>query len=138
MTARAPVATVFRVDPELRQALEAFEARMTARMVGEILASEARLREEMVGAIQGSEARLREHVAEVVHASQEETRRYTAVLNEGLRADFRIATEAIRPLNRRVDTLEEHGERTKQRVDGLESRLTVLERARKPRRPRPR
>jgi len=127
-----------RVREEMVGAIQGSEARVREEMVGAIQGSEARLREEMVGAIQGSEARLREHVAEVVHASQEETRRYTAVLNEGLRADFRIATEAIRPLNRRVDTLEEHGERTKQRVDGLESRLTVLERARKPRRPRPR
>ena len=123
------------MDPELRQALETLDQRMET-FDQRMEALEQRMVGTMVGEIQASEARMREHVAESVRASGEETRRHAAVLAEGLRADFRIATEAISRLNRRVDALEEHDEHTKQRVDLLESRVSVLERAGKRRRPR--
>ena len=106
------------MDPELSQAFETLEQKIRQGVAGEIHASEARMRQ-------------------YVDASAQETRRHSGVLAEGLRSDFRIATEAIMPLDRRVGALEAQGEHTVQRVDLLESRVTGLERSGKTRRRRP-
>jgi ubiquinone biosynthesis protein UbiJ len=113
------------MDPELAQALATLEQRL-----------EQKLEQKLVGEIRASEARMREHVAETVRASADETRRHAAILAEGLRADFRIATEVISPLGRRVDALEDHDAHTTRRVDMLERRVSMIERVGKTRRPR--
>jgi hypothetical protein len=127
LTVQALLVKVAHVDPELTQALGALGQRMDGleqRMDG--------LEHRLTGEIQASEARMRE----LIRSSADETQRYTAVLIEGLRADFRIATEGLTPVTRRVDVLEQHHEQTQQRVDVLETRVSVLERAAKTRRPR--
>jgi 6-phosphogluconate dehydrogenase (decarboxylating) len=123
LTVAVPGPQSVRMDPELRQALDAFEQKLGQRMTEEIQASEGRMREHVTGEIRASAGRMREHI----RASGEETRRHTEVLIEGLRADFRIATEAITPLNRRVDALEEREAHTTRRVDLLEGRVSVVE-----------
>jgi len=125
------------MDPELRQTLETLEQRMVTRIAGEIRTSEARMLTRMAAEIQTSEARMVEHVTASVRTSENRTHRHMTVLIEGLRSDFRIATEAIAPLNRKVDALEEQGAHAKQRVDGLEDRVAALERGGKTRRRRP-
>ena len=135
------------MDPELSQAFETLEQRIRQGVAGEIQASEARMRQGVAEEIQASEARMRQGVAgeiqasearmrQYVDASAQETRRHSGVLAEGLRSDFRIATEAIMPLDRKVGALQAQGEHTVQRVDLLESRVTVLERSGKTRRRR--
>jgi chromosome segregation ATPase len=148
LTVQALLVKVAHVDPELTQALGALGQRMDGleqrmdgleqRMDGleqRMDGLEQRmdgLEHRLTGEIQASEARMRE----LIRSSADETQRYTAVLIEGLRADFRIATEGLTPVTRRVDVLEQHHEQTQQRVDVLETRVSVLERAAKTRRPR--
>jgi len=131
------------MDPELSQAFETLEQRIRQGVAGEIQASETRMREFVSAEIQASAQETRQYVdtsaqetRQYVDASAQETRRHSGVLAEGLRSDFRIATEAIMPLDRRVDALQAQGEHTVQRVDLLESRVTVLERSGKTRRRR--
>ena len=109
------------MDPELSQAFETLEQKIRQGVAGEIQASEARMRQYVDASAQ--------ETRQYVDASAQETRRHSGVLAEGLRSDFRIATEAIMPLDRRVGALEAQGEHTVQRVDLLESRATVLERS---------
>ena len=66
----------------------------------------------------------------------QETRR-TGVIVEGLRSDFRVATEGFTAVNRRLDVVEAQASRTEQRVDVLESRVGAVE-APRSRRRRPR
>ncbi|HAM59741.1 MAG TPA: hypothetical protein DCQ64_31755 [Candidatus Rokubacteria bacterium] len=120
------------MDPELSQAFETLEQRIRQGVAGEIRASEARLREYVDATVRASAEETRQYV----DASARETRRHAGVLAEGLRADFRIATEGIMPLDRRTDALEVLGDQTRQRVDLLEGRVSVLERAGKTPRPR--
>ena len=131
------------MDPELSQAFETLEQRIRQGVAGEIRASEARLREYVDATVRASAEETRQYVdataretREYVDASARETRRHAGVLAEGLRADFRIATEGIMPLDRRTDALEVLGDQTRQRVDLLEGRVSVLERAGKTPRPR--
>jgi len=93
------------MDPELSQAFKTLEQKIRQGVAGEIQASEARMREFVGATIQASTEEMRQYV----DASTQETRRHSGVLAEGLRSDFRIATEAIMPLARRVGALEAQG-----------------------------
>jgi preprotein translocase subunit SecD len=138
------------MDPELRQALEQIEQRISQSVHGEIRASEARMRGHVDASVRTSAEETRRHVDETAeqtrrHSEQgaEETRqrvdqvgqqtRRTGVIEEGHRTDIRNATEINTALNRRIDAVEGQGEQTRQRVDLLESRVSVLEGARRPR-----
>ena len=120
------------MDPELSQASEALEQRIRHGVAGEIQASETRMRDFVGAAIRASAEKTRQHV----DASAQETRRHASVLAEGLRADFRVFTEAIMSLDRRLGALQEQGEHTAQRLDLLENRVAALERSGKTRRRR--
>jgi len=127
------------MDPELSQAFETLEQKIRQGVAGEIQASEARMRQYVDASAQETRQYMdasAEETRQYVDASAQETRRHSGVLAEGLRSDFRIATEAIMPLDRKVGALEAQGEHTVQRVDLLESRVTVLERSGKTRRRR--
>lgn len=104
------------MDPELREALDRLEAGLRQHIdtAAEILRAE----------IQGGDAETRARI----EAGDAETRRHVGVLNEGLRADFRIATEGIDALNQKFDALRGDHEHSRRRLDLLEARVTVLER----------
>ena len=106
------------VDPELRDALEGLENKL--REVGDHADTRA--------------AGLREHIAESIAAAGAESRRHIGVVTEGLRSDFRVATEGIAALHHKFDTSQVAHEQARRRLDLLEARVTALER----RRPRPR
>ena len=119
------------MDPELRRALDMLQERMAAQISSAVQASEGR----MAGEIRASEERMFERVTGMVRASEGRTIRHMTILIEGLRSDFRVATEAIVP--RRVDSLEEQAGETAQRLDRLDGRVVALEQDARARRRRP-
>ena len=116
------------MDQELSERFERFELAIGQTIQREIRASEARLRQHTDEVAAG----LRQDIDRVA----QETRR-TGVIVEGLRSDFRVATEGFTAVNRRLDVVEAQASRTEQRVDVLESRVGAVE-APKSRRRRPR
>ena len=73
------------MDPEFREALDQLEERLRRH-------------------IDGTADSLRAEIRSEIRAGDAETRRHAGVLNEALRADFRIATEGIDALNQKFDT----------------------------------
>ena len=71
------------MDPEFREALDQLEERLRRHIDGTADSLRAEIR-----------------------AGDAGTRRHAGVLNEALRADFRIATEGIGALNQKFDTLQ--------------------------------
>ena len=108
------------MDPEFREALDLLEERLRQHIDGTVEGLGARIRAEIV--------ELSTEVRAEIRAGDAETRRHAGVLTEGLRSDFRIATEGIDALNQKFDALHGDHENTRRRVDMLEARVTVLER----------
>ena len=127
------------MDPELRSALQALDQKIDA--------SAAETRAYVDNRIAESAAEIRADVARQIAESGAETRayfdgvaaevrRHAAVLVEGLRSDFRVATEMLVPVAGRVVALEQDRAETHRRLDGLEARVGRLERSGRPRPPR--
>jgi hypothetical protein len=120
------------MDPEVRDALAALEQRLVQTIAGTVEVSTADLERK----IEASAAATRADLERKIEASATETRRYMSILAEGLRSDFRLATELLGPLARRVGDLEAARDAGNQRVDVLDARVSALERIERTRKPR--
>jgi hypothetical protein len=120
----------------LRAEIRAGDAETRETLRAEIRAGDAETRETLRAEIRAGDAETRETLRAEIRAGGDETRRHVGVLNEALRADFRIATEGIDALTQKFDAVRDDQELTLRRLDLLESRVTVLEQGARSRRRR--
>ncbi|HUG37030.1 MAG TPA: hypothetical protein VML54_08790 [Candidatus Limnocylindrales bacterium] len=130
------------MDPEVRDALDTLEQRLVQKVEAsaadlerKIDASAADLERKIDASASATRADLERKIEasaadleRKIDASAAETRRHMGVLAEGLRSDFRVATELLGPLVRRVADLESARDVGNQRVDVLDARVSALER----------